>query len=409
MMNKHNYGKQVSGKNGPGFTLIELLVVISVLGLLASILMVALNSARIKSRDSYRIATLSQVSKALDLYYDKYQYYPAIHNCAEVNPSAPPPCIDDVTNIGEYTDQNWNNLITLLRSEKFLAEYEPPHHNLLAGLLFGETAQAAAQLLQDPQYPAKSFQYMVSVQPDNQNYRIRAQLEDPKNQILKSSISGKFIYNNPGYDTGVPACDASLNFYCVGPGGSYSTYLPGKPVIYLYPTKDEQVSVKVGALSVDESIPEYNNGWSVLAHPNGELKNILDGKTYSYLYWEGRSNKPVVDTSKGFVVKDQDVEIFLQKSLAAQGLSVSEAKEFIDYWAPHMHGKPYVYVYFMPQPDYDKLIPLSVSPKPDTVIRVYMLFKQLNQPIKVEPEKFVTPVREGFTVVEWGGDRSQIK
>lgn len=43
-----------------------------------------------------------------------------------------------------------------------------------------------------------------------------------------------------------------------------------------------------------------------------------------------------------------------------------------------MHGKPYVYVYFMPQNDYDALIPLHVTPKPATTICVYMLWKQLD-------------------------------
>ena len=63
----------------------------------------------------------------------------------------------------------------------------------------------------------------------------------------------------------------------------------------------------------------------------------------------------------------------------------------------------------MPQPDYDKLIPMDISPQPDTVIRVYMLYKSLDEPIKVEPQKLSAPIRKGFTVVEWGGDLSELK
>jgi len=60
-----------------GFTLIELLVVISVIGFLASSSMVLLNSARIKARDANRKASLRQVQKALDLYYDASSAYPS--------------------------------------------------------------------------------------------------------------------------------------------------------------------------------------------------------------------------------------------------------------------------------------------------------------------------------------------
>src|SRR3989344_719695 len=57
------------------FTLVEFLVVIGIIGLLASIVMVSLSSAREKSRDARRIADLDTVKKALELYYiDNYQF-----------------------------------------------------------------------------------------------------------------------------------------------------------------------------------------------------------------------------------------------------------------------------------------------------------------------------------------------
>jgi prepilin-type N-terminal cleavage/methylation domain-containing protein len=60
-----------------GFTLIELLVVISIIGLLASVVLVALNSSRAKARDTKRVADLNQLRKALEIYYDKYNRYPS--------------------------------------------------------------------------------------------------------------------------------------------------------------------------------------------------------------------------------------------------------------------------------------------------------------------------------------------
>ena len=53
-----------------GFTLIELLVVIAIIGVLASIVLASLNSARRKSRDARRITDIKQIGLALQLYYD---------------------------------------------------------------------------------------------------------------------------------------------------------------------------------------------------------------------------------------------------------------------------------------------------------------------------------------------------
>ncbi len=61
-----------------GFTLIELLVVISIIGLLSSMVMVALNNARIKARDAKRIADVRQLVSALNLYYQNHNQYPDV-------------------------------------------------------------------------------------------------------------------------------------------------------------------------------------------------------------------------------------------------------------------------------------------------------------------------------------------
>ncbi len=53
-----------------GFTLIELLVVIAIIGVLASVVLASLNTARKKSRDARRIADVKQIQLALELYFD---------------------------------------------------------------------------------------------------------------------------------------------------------------------------------------------------------------------------------------------------------------------------------------------------------------------------------------------------
>lgn len=70
-----------------GFTLIELLVVIAIIGLLASIILVSLNSAREKARDTRRVADIKQIQIALELYYSKYGTLPRPHNYGENNSS----------------------------------------------------------------------------------------------------------------------------------------------------------------------------------------------------------------------------------------------------------------------------------------------------------------------------------
>lgn len=64
-------------KNKKGFTLIELLVVIAIIGLLSTLAVVALTSARTKARDSKRVADMKQVQTAMELYYSANNGYPA--------------------------------------------------------------------------------------------------------------------------------------------------------------------------------------------------------------------------------------------------------------------------------------------------------------------------------------------
>jgi type II secretion system protein G len=69
---------QIFNKKSKGFTLIELMVVIAIIGMLATIVLVSLNTAREKARDAKRLGDIRQVALALEMYYDDNGEYPDI-------------------------------------------------------------------------------------------------------------------------------------------------------------------------------------------------------------------------------------------------------------------------------------------------------------------------------------------
>lgn len=179
-----------------------------------------------------------------------------------------------------------------------------------------------------------------------------------------------------------------------------------KPVIYLYPEEKTAVTVKLdynGELSC--TYPAYDDGWRVIAEPDGGLTDVRDGKTYSYLFWEGEGSF-VWDMSRGFVVKGEDTAAFLQETLAALGLLPREYNEFIVYWLPKMQDNPYNLITFQTDA-YTDSARLSVTPEPDSLLRVFMAYRALNAPVQVDEPVLPTFSRQGFTVVEWGG--TQVK
>lgn len=174
-----------------------------------------------------------------------------------------------------------------------------------------------------------------------------------------------------------------------------------KPVIYLYPEEETAVEVALnlkGKLTC--TYPKYDNSWKVIASPDGTLKDE-NGQIYNYLYWEGEiANK--WDTTRGFCVKGEDTAAFLENALEKLGLNRKEANEFIVYWLPLMEKNEYNIISFQTSA-YTDAATLSVSPSPDSVIRVFMTWKRSETFVDIPTQKLSAPVRQGFTVVEWGG------
>ena len=180
----------------------------------------------------------------------------------------------------------------------------------------------------------------------------------------------------------------------------------GKPVVYLYPEKTLDASVRVfPSEGVSVSEPLYGSGWNVQARPDGTLLNYADGKTYPYLFWEGGSDALYRTSEKGFVTSRENLSEFFGEKLSQVGLSAKEASDFKEFWIPRMEAlkKPYYFVTFLAREEIDRIAPLVVTPTPDTVIRVMMDFRGLDQWENVPGFPLHAPERKGFTVVEWGG------
>lgn len=177
-----------------------------------------------------------------------------------------------------------------------------------------------------------------------------------------------------------------------------------KPIIYLYPTEETETSVKLlNAEKITCSYPKYIDEWNVLAKTNGDLIDLNTGRNLYSLYYESESVEKFSVSQEGFVVKGEDSAKFLEEKLEILGLTEREVEEFIIYWLPKLESNKYNYIRFATNEEINNNMPLEINPNPDTVIRVLMTFKGLENPIDVEEQKLITPERKGFVAVEWGG------
>lgn len=212
-------------------------------------------------------------------------------------------------------------------------------------------------------------------------------------------------WNKKNKALGVLFCIIAFLVFSIAVSGYDFQYemMAKKPVIYLYPETDSVISVRVS--KPEDMIceyPEYGDGWTVVAKPNGDLRDIHSGKDLYCLYYESKFDGATVHED-GFVVKSADVADFLDDKLTILGLNDKERNEFIIYWLPKLEQNKYNYIRFLSQDEIDLCQELNVDPKPDSIIRVMMSYKGLDKPINVREQKLKTAERAGFTVVEWGG------
>ena len=178
-----------------------------------------------------------------------------------------------------------------------------------------------------------------------------------------------------------------------------------KPVIYLYPEAETDVTVRLDyAGDLTCTYPAYDCAWRVAAAPDGTLTDER-GQTYRYLYWEGTDNVQY-DFAEGFCVPGSETAAFLEDALAQLGLTRAEANEFIIYWLPQMEQNAYNLISFQSDA-YTDAAKLTITPQPDTLLRVFMAWKPLTSAVEISPQTLTAPERTGFTAVEWGGAKVQ--
>jgi hypothetical protein len=179
---------------------------------------------------------------------------------------------------------------------------------------------------------------------------------------------------------------------------------PDKPILYLYPTTTTNVSVTMAhPENIDVDYPTYNavNGWQVTAHSNGDLYD-KDGKYYYGLYWD-EINAKTVDFSTGFYVTKDSAADFLEDKLSQIGLNDRERNEFIMYWLPKLEHNGQSVVYFELTDERQANNALTISPKPDSLLRINMYVKKVDKSTLIEPQALTRFERHGFSAVEWGG------
>ena len=186
--------------------------------------------------------------------------------------------------------------------------------------------------------------------------------------------------------------------------GKIPTFIGGyaKPILYLYPEKETKVKITFNnPNSLTTTYPKYENYWLVNAHPNGDLYDLYN-KYYYALYWEENPNHKIA-FKEGFYVTSDEAISFLEEKLSYIGLNDRERNEFIMYWLPILEKNEKNIIYFELTKERERYSKINITPKPDSLLRISMHVKKVNEKPNIKNQKLTRFIRKGFTAVEWGG------
>lgn len=191
------------------------------------------------------------------------------------------------------------------------------------------------------------------------------------------------------------------NYYHKGKSEECDSDVALKPILYLYPTENMNINIKLEKENnIITSYPKYNNGWNVYVENNGNI--YYNTRNYYGLYWD-EYNDNNVDFSTGFYVDSDSAIEFLEEKLDIIGLNNREANEFIMYWLPILENNKHNLIYFELTDERESNNKLIINPKPDSLLRINMHVKKIDEKINIKEQELESFNRHGFTVVEWGG------
>jgi len=148
-----------------------------------------------------------------------------------------------------------------------------------------------------------------------------------------------------------------------------------------------------------ENRPSQSVTWAVAAEPDGTLVNKSTGTEVSYLYWEAIAkshlvtpegsrpttpiddleafdpSRPSLNPGDSVLLPVGKVAGYLDAALKALALHTEARTSFITYWLPDLLKHEYVALRFLPQASYEKAAQMRVSPTPDVITRIFMLFR----------------------------------
>ncbi len=177
-----------------------------------------------------------------------------------------------------------------------------------------------------------------------------------------------------------------------------------KPVIYVYPKEKMDVNIQLNTVGkLNFTYPTYKEGWNFTASPDGNI--AMNGKEYNYLFWESQmpENTLAKNENTGFLVETETLLSFLESSLTQMGLNSKEQADFITYWYPRMMVNEKNHIHFMFNEACDSYAELKITPQPENVFRVGMVWAKAANDFIPEIQEIPSVIRNGFTVIEWGG------
>ena len=179
-----------------------------------------------------------------------------------------------------------------------------------------------------------------------------------------------------------------------------------KPVIYLYPEKEKDVSLKFNFNGkVLTTFPKYEKSWEIKSYPDGKIFDKKTKRFYNSLFWDGERNfdQNELEYKEGFIVERKELTSFLIEKLETIGLNNTETNDFVQYWLPILEQNEFNFIHFKTNEEYNKISENIVHPKPETSIRIMMEFHKTDSNFQIKEQKLTTTKRKGFTLVEWGG------